>query len=83
MGKWRGLPLDRGTGLSLTGAHPATPTTTATLTPSQKPENRVVCLEEFSLHGGGPGALQGISQLIQHQHQSDLVTTAADIGGRN
>ena len=29
----------------------------------------------------GPGALRGTSQLIQHQHWPDLVTTAADVGG--
>ena len=48
-----------------------------------KPENVVICLKTFSiLSRGDTGARQGISQLIQHQCRSDLVSAGADISGR-
>ena len=53
------------------------------LTPGQNPENGVICLKPFSiLSRGDTGARQGTSQLIQHQHRSDLVSAGADILGR-
>ena len=55
----------------------------AFLTPGQNPENGVICLKPFSiLSRGDTGARQGISQLIQHQCRSDLVSAGADISGR-